>query len=152
MKYEKYESILISQDFFEFTFVSDGPKGQIQKIVQFKETDNPEIYNLAFGNLLPDGAVDDHVKNDNLDRDKILATVAATVYEFTSHLADKFVFFRGNTPSRTRLYRMTLTLHFNELSRDFEIFGITLISGFYEMEQFVKGNDFEAFLIKRKID
>lgn len=64
MKYEKYESLLISGDSLEFKFISQGPKGNIQKVVQFMETSDPAIYNLAFGDLQSDGTVDDHVKNE----------------------------------------------------------------------------------------
>jgi len=35
-------------------------------------------YNLSFGNINDDGSVDDLTTNDNQDRNKILATVAAT--------------------------------------------------------------------------
>jgi hypothetical protein len=110
MKYEKYEPLLISKEAFEFKFNSIGPKGNISIVVQFIETDDPAIYNLAFGNLLANGHIDDFVKNDNQDRNKVLATVAASVYEFTSRYPDKLVFFTGSTPERTRLYRMALLL------------------------------------------
>src|SRR5437773_1149364 len=100
MKYEKYEPLLISKDALEFKFVSIGPKGEISIVVQFIETDDKRIYNLAFGNLLPDGHIDDHVKNDNHDRNKVLATVAITVYEFTTRYREKLVFFTGSTPER----------------------------------------------------
>jgi len=32
-----------------FEFLSEGPKGLIRKIIQFQETNQPNIYNLAFG-------------------------------------------------------------------------------------------------------
>ncbi len=151
MKYEKYNLILISTNTLEFTFVSKGPNGDVQKVVQFIETNNPAIYNLAFGNLLPDGSVDDHVKNDNKDRNKILATVAATVYEFTSMYPDKLVFITGSTTERTRLYRMAISNNFDELNIDFEIFGLYLKGQQYHAESFIKGKEYFGFLIKRKI-
>lgn len=63
----------------ETLFISKGPRGDIEKVVQFIETGSPGLYNLSFGNLLPDGSVDDFSKTDNKDRDKILATVAVVV-------------------------------------------------------------------------
>jgi len=152
MKYEKYEPLLISKDALEFKFISDGPKGRIQKIVQFNETDNQDIYNLSFGDMMPDGMVNDCVKNDNKDRNKILATVAAAVYEFTAHYTDKFVFFTGSSPGRTRLYRMALTANFDELNGDFEIYGVILMKGLYFVKPFIKGVDYFGFLIKRKMN
>ena len=102
MKFDKYENLLVSTDAFEYAFVSEGPKGRFRKIIQFVETTDEGIYNLAFGDLLEDGSVDDLVKNDNKDRDKILATVVYAVYEFTSRYPAFSVFFAGSTPDRTR--------------------------------------------------
>jgi hypothetical protein len=110
MQFEKYENIIASSDKLEFQFTSDGPKGKIIKVIQFTQTQNENIYNLAFGNLRKDGSVDDETTNDNKDRNKILATVAASVYEFSSLYPDKFIFFCGTTTDRTRLYRMALPL------------------------------------------
>lgn len=150
MKYEKYESLFVSADSHEFKFISKGPKGEIQKVVQFIRTNDPLIYNLAFGNLLPDGTVDDQVKNDNKDRNKILATIAATVYEFSARYCEKLIFFTGSTPERTRLYRMALTINLKELNEDFEIYGVRLKDGTYTAEAFIKGQAYWGFLIKRK--
>lgn len=150
MKHEKYESVLASTDGFEYSFVSIGPKGEIQKVVQFLENSNPDIYNLAFGDLLANGDIDDQTKNDNKDRNKILATIAAIVYEFTAKYSDKMVFFTGSTIERTRLYRMALTTNLTELNNDFDIFGLKLEVKMYEIEKFVKGNHYNAFLVKRK--
>ncbi|HTF30539.1 MAG TPA: hypothetical protein VK625_16915 [Flavitalea sp.] len=152
MQYGKYESLLISGDSLEFKFVSEGPKGNIQKVVQFMETSNPAIYNLAFGNLLPDGKVDDHVKNNNKDKNKILATVVATIYEFTARHADKLVFFTGSTRARARLYRMAFTRNLEELKNDFEIYGVNLSNAAYFAEPFLKEREYFGFLIKRKFD
>ena len=138
MKYEKYESLLISPDACEFTFISEGPKGEIEKMVQYTATDNPGIYSLAFGDLLPNGDIDDSIKNNNKDRNKILATVAVTVYEFTARYPEKIVFFTGSSPERTRLYRMALTNNLEELSLDFEIFGAILLGKSFIIEPFLK--------------
>src|SRR5687768_1095395 len=115
MHYENYSPLHVSSDALEYKFFSSGPKGQICIVVQFVKTDSPDIYNLAFGNLLPDGDIDDLVKNNNNDRNKILATIAAAVYEFTAKYPGKRIYFTGSTPERTRLYRMALSLNLDEL-------------------------------------
>lgn len=150
MNFEKYKVLFSSQDACEFMFTSSGPKGDIKKIVQYTPTIDENIYNLAFGDYLPDGSIDDKVTNDNRDRDKILATVASTVYEFTSFHSDKMVFFAGSTLERTRLYRMALTINLKELSKDFYLHGVTLKNGLYLVESFEKGKTYDGFLIKRK--
>ena len=149
MKFEKYDNLSISSDALEFTFISEGPKGIIEKVVQYMATSDPSIYNLAFGDLLADGSVDDHIKNNNKDRNKILSTVAATVYEFTARYPEKWIFFTGSTDERTRLYRMALTINFEELKNDFDIYGVHLIRGSFHAETFEKGKVYSGFLIKR---
>lgn len=64
--------------------MSVGRKGAIPKIVQYSETNLNGFYNLGFGDKsLQTDEVDDAVISDNGDRQKVLATVAATVYAFT---------------------------------------------------------------------
>lgn len=48
MKVEKY-SLKAENTLTYFEFVSDGPNGFIRKIVLFQETNEPNLYNLAFG-------------------------------------------------------------------------------------------------------
>lgn len=151
MQFDKYAPLLVSSDSLEFTFLSNGPKGEIRIVVQFNATENPTIYNLAFGNLLSNGGVDDTIKNDNKDRNKVLATVAAAVYEFTSKYPEKLIFFTGSTPERTRLYRMALTNNFDLLDLDFEIFGVVVQAESYYVEKLLKGKDYFGFMVKRKI-
>jgi hypothetical protein len=55
MKYEKYEDLVISSDFLEYSFVSTGPKGDIRKIVQFKYKDEIGSYNLSFCDVKANG-------------------------------------------------------------------------------------------------
>ena len=150
MQYEKYDNIISSSDRMEFQFISEGPKGKITKVIQFSQTQNPDIYNLAFGDLLKDGSVNDKTINDNKDRNKILATVAAAVYEFSSLYPDKFIFFCGTTPDRTRLYRMALSINFAELKKDFRIYGVLKGIDTFERVAFRKGVDYFGFMVKRK--
>lgn len=150
MQYEKYGNIISSSDKLEFQFESHGPKGKIKKLIQFTPTLNKEIFNLAFGNITKDGNIDDETANDNQDRNKILATVAATVYEFTSSYPEKYIFFCGSTPERTRLYRMALTVNIEELKKDFYIYDVLKGIDTFEKVPFSKGVDYFGFMVKRK--
>jgi len=152
MKYKKYEPVLVSSDKLQFKFTSIGPKGAIEKVVQFTETDNPDIFNMVLGNLLKHGVIDYSTTTDNKDSHLILGTVKATVYEFTSQYPDKSVFYRGNTIERTRLYRMALTRHFDELNNDFEIFGVLKQGIGFFSENFVRGKEYVGFLLKRRFE
>lgn len=150
MRYERYENIAVSPDKLEFQFISEGPKGKIAKIIQFTQTMDDDIYNLAFGNLTCDGLIDDKTINDNKDRNKILATVAGAVYEFSGLYTDKYIFFCGSTPERTRMYRMALTINLEELNKDFLIYGVIRKPDTFESVLFEKGIDYFGFMIKRK--
>jgi hypothetical protein len=145
--YSRYSSFDISTNAMVFNFTSTGPKGDIQKIIQFSATKAKNVFNLAFGNIREDDTIDDITTNDNKDRDKILATVAAAVYDFTERFPDSYVFFTGSTAERTRLYRMALTVNYEELAIIFDIWGLAEGTGF---EPFEKRKSYAGFLIKRK--
>jgi hypothetical protein len=145
--YDRYLSFDISTNATVFEFTSTGPRGNIKKIIQFTPTNARDVFNLAFGNINEDGSIDDTTANDNKDRDKILATVAAAVYDFTERFPDVFVFFTGSTNERTRLYRMAITINFEELTDNFSIWGLTEKDGF---EHFEKRRSYSGFLIKKK--
>jgi hypothetical protein len=151
MKYEKYDNLIATIDFLEYEFMSVGPKGSIPKIVQFKPTNNPAIFNLAFGNKKEDGSLDDLAKDDNKDRNKILATVVSSVQLFTAEYPAKWIFFSGSTPERTRLYRMAIALNIEELSINFEIIGILKDLDSFVYVPFQIEVNYFGFLFRRKI-
>jgi hypothetical protein len=115
--------------------------------VQFNNTHEKNVYNLAFGNVAEDGSIDDYTTNNNKDRDKILATIAAIVDDFTSRFPKAYVFFVGSTKERTRLYRIAISLNYEELLKTFIVWGLK-IDG--EFEAFQKNQHYEGFLIKRQ--
>jgi hypothetical protein len=77
---------------------------------------------------------------------KVLATVASSVYAFTAKGPEAWVFAAGSTDVRTRLYRMGLTNNLAEISKDFNVYGLKED----QWEDFLIGDDYEAFLVKRK--
>jgi hypothetical protein len=65
MKIDKY-ALKSESTLTVIEFVSEGPKGLIRKIVQFQETNQTNLYNLAFGDFDPvTGEVDDLVVSNN---------------------------------------------------------------------------------------
>lgn len=151
MNHEKYNDVSTSADSLEFEFISEGRNGNFTKVVQFTQTENPNIYNLGFGDKLENGEIDDLVRNNNQDRNKILATIVAIVYEFTAVYPEKMIFFSGSTPERTRLYRMAIFLNLNELAVDFEIFGVNFDGIESVVELFRSGNNYDGFIVRRII-
>ncbi|OFY26400.1 MAG: hypothetical protein A2275_05240 [Bacteroidetes bacterium RIFOXYA12_FULL_35_11] len=130
-----------------FEFVSEGPKGRIQKLVQFTSTNLKDVYNLAFGDKdKTTGKIDDTIISNNGDSEKVLATVTATIYAFTDKHPDAFIYATGSTKSRTRLYRMGITKYLSEVETDFIIFGETKEG----WDIFEKDANYFGFLIQRK--
>ena len=130
-----------------FEFFSIGPKGQVKKIIEFSETNVKDVYNLAFGDFdEKTQRISDRVVTNNGDSLKVLATVASSVYAFTTERPDAWVFATGSTAVRTRLYRMGLTNNLAEISKDFHVYGLKED----KWEDFLIGEDYEAFLVKRK--
>lgn len=91
-----------------YSFTSKGCKGAIAKIVEFTPTSQKGIFNLAFGDLLLDGSIDDESNSNNGDMIKVLSTVIEIVKDFTKDSTGLKIVFAGSTIQRTRLYHRIL--------------------------------------------
>lgn len=102
-----------------FEFVSYGPKGMIRKEVRYTARDNGDfIFNLGFGDLNEKtDELDDFSISNNGDKEKVLATVAATVLEFTENFPQAFVYAKGSTPVRTRLYQIAIMQNLQQIEK-----------------------------------
>jgi hypothetical protein len=146
MKQPKY-ALASNDKLTTFEFISEGQNGIIHKIVQYQPTNLKDIYNLAFGDKNhTTGNIDDTVISNNGDSEKVLATVAATVYAFTDKYPDVWIYATGSTKSRTRLYRMGVTKFFSEVNECFEILGER--EG--DWESFRKNVSYDGFLVRRR--
>lgn len=146
MKIDKYP-LKAESSLTVFEFVSEGPNGLIRKLILFQETNQPDIYNLAFGDKNADtGEIDDLVISNNGDTDKVLATVVAALYAFFDKHPDAFVYATGSTKARTRLYRMGITRFYGEMIQDFELYG-QIGDEFYTFEV---DKEYTGFLAQRK--
>jgi len=146
MKYSKYD-YSTEDSLMYYEFFSEGPKGRIRKLVEYSSTNLKNVYNLAFGDYdEKTGGINDKSITNNGDSQKVLATVASTVYAFTNRYPDAWVHATGSTSVRTRLYRMGITTNLIEISEDFFVYGL---KGDKWVE-FIVGEDYEAFLITRK--
>jgi hypothetical protein len=139
---------LTNNEFQEYSFYSDGPKGKIKKTVVYtKINDDPIIYNLAFGDEDPNtGLISDNIISNNEDRDIVLATVANTINTFTDHYGNNLIYATGSTPARTRLYQISITKLLDEISLDFDVYGI--IDD--EVFPFNRNVNYEAFLVRKR--
>jgi hypothetical protein len=148
MNIEKY-SLKSESEFTYFEFVSEGPNGLIKKLVLFQETNESNLYNLAFGDKIGDTKnLDDYAVSNNADTEKILATVVSALYAFYDKHPTAFVYASGSTKARTRLYRMGITRFYAEMAEDFYLYG-QVGDDFFDFEI---GKDYKGFLIERKFN
>jgi hypothetical protein len=145
---EKYDFVGIEDDDY-FEFVSTGPKGKITKVVQFILIDQERsIYNLGLGDKDPlTNEIIDNLASNNKDTDKILATIGEIGRQFLERKPDASVLFEGNSKSRNRLYRMSISKYLNDVSKNFAIFGLKEQN--LEWERFKESSDYIAFIISK---
>jgi len=121
-----------------YEFYSEGPKGQIKKSVVYGKIQEAP----AFGDLDPiTGAFSDTVITDNKDREIVLATVANTIQSFCDHYGNHYIYAEGSTPARTRLYQMSISRLWTEISIDFELYGVLN----HEVYNFQKNVNYDGF-------
>jgi hypothetical protein len=143
---ERY-GVEFGSDFRVFEFDSVGPNGKVRKIVQYTEINLKNYFNLGFGDKNhKTNTIDDLVVTNNGDSQKILATVASTLFEFTDHHPEANVIAVGSSMARTRLYRMGITNNLGAIEKDFQVFGLKDNT----WHKFEKGQNYDAFLVHRK--
>ena len=147
MKLPRYE-YLTEGNAELFKFTSEGPRGSIKKLVLYSQMFEQDIYNLAFGDYNEGTeSINDITITNNNDSQKVLATVASTLYLFTEKHPNVWIYAIGSNTARTRLYRIGITTNFEAIREDFNIYGLHNDT----WKEFEKGIDYEAFLVKRKL-
>ena len=148
MNKERYQ-VISKSNHLDFEFESEGPRGRIKKAIIYRphNVDGITYFNLGFGNWNDDTKeIDDKAISNNLDRDKILVTVAVSVLEFTKGFPDMPVFIEGSTPARTRLYQMGISANMSEIETVLKVYGRQ--DG--EWKPFRKNVNYDAFMAWRK--
>ncbi|MCU0467813.1 MAG: hypothetical protein MUF58_04360 [Arcicella sp.] len=141
-------NIKTSRDGLRYYFKSLNDDKIIQKAVIYLETEGlPNIYQLVFGDLQPDGQVDFLSVSDNKDMKNVLSTVVKTLALFFEKYPEKGVFFTGSTLSRTRLYRATIAKFIETTELYYQVFGLLEDNS---LEVFDKSHTYIAYLIQKK--
>ena len=147
MHLDRY-NIEINKTVTEFTFVSEGHLGKTKKAVRYEEMQKG-VYNLGFGDINPlTKVLDDTMITNNGDMEKILATVAYSIYIFTNKNPNAWIYVTGSTKSRIRLYRMAINKYFAEISKDFIVY-TSLDNETWNL--FEQNTPNQNFLIQRKV-
>lgn len=123
------EPYLYSSEFStRYHFLSKGKK-PVEKIVEFAPLDIENIYNLGFGDLMPDGSIDDRANTNNGDIIKVLSTVIYILRDFTIENPKSRIVFSGSTKERTALYQRIIKTYFEDFSKEFFITALEGPSG-----------------------
>ena len=133
-----------------YTFTSVGKK-RIEKEVVFTHTGIRNIINMGFGDLLPDGSIDDKANSNNGDIVRVLATTIQILIDFTSKFPDSVIFFSGSTQERTKLYTRILRTYYSTFSKEFIVNVLVKDGEAYSELPFEPKSDlkFHGFLIRR---
>jgi hypothetical protein len=143
----KHYDYTSSEDFYEYSFLSQGPNGLIKKSVIYScISEDPLIYNMAFGDVDLHGEINDRIISDNHDRDVVLATVASTINDFSDRYGNNFIFAIGSTAARTRLYQIRIARFLNEVNQYLDLWGYNNDN----WQEFERNINYESFLVKRK--
>lgn len=145
MHLHKYP-VISTNEHRTYEFLSEGPKGAIKKVINFEEVGH-NFFNLSFGDWTEASMeLDDKVRSNNHDRDKVLATVAGAVMSFIKYYPNAIVFAKGSTPARTRLYQMGIFANWQEISILLTVKGY--IDGDWQPVE--KCRNYDAFMVTIK--
>ncbi|MBN9385340.1 MAG: hypothetical protein J0H74_31575 [Chitinophagaceae bacterium] len=108
------------KSFERFVFSSVG-KSTIIKLVEFSTTKTPDLYNLGFGDLLPNGTIDDKVNSNNGDIVKVLVTIVQIIRDFSAQHPNAKIVFAGSTQERTKLYTRIIKMYYEDFCKEFKI-------------------------------
>lgn len=148
MQLERYAFVKDPEKHY-YEFYSEGPLGRVRKLVEYYRLPDVKtvVYNLSFGDWEEDsGKLNDKAVTNNADRDKVLATVAATVLDFMNNHPGASVFVAGNTPARTRLHQMGINRLWDEINNTFHLYGF--VKG--DWRPFKKGINYSSFLLQKR--
>lgn len=145
MQIEAYK-IIAAEDALTFEFDSISSSRVVRKVVVFgRFPDNPDVFNLALGDKLPDGSVDDLARTNNNDMDKVMATVVQSLFLFFDRHPTSIVYFTGSTQARTRLYQIIIAKELAVAQHLFTISGLR--NG--TPEPFEPNQPYDAFLLQK---
>jgi hypothetical protein len=134
-----------------YLFLSSGRR-RVSKIVVFTVLEQKNFYNLGFGDLLPNGEIDDKANTNNGDMIKVLSTIIHIIMDFTELNRGAKIAFMGSTKERTALYQRILSNYLNSFGKEFTV---TALKGpvnkpFETIFDPAYDGPYLAFFVKRK--
>ena len=142
---ESYTYISFKRKTFHI-FRSEGDNGSIPKMVIFSYA-GKKLWNLGFGDLQPDGDIDDSIVSNNNDLIKVISTVAKIAYEFSDKYPLRSIQIKPVDEKRRKLYNHVFRRNYNIINIDFEIIGVNGRRG----EDYSPKKFYESFKLNRRL-
>lgn len=150
MKKREAYNLAFSPERSTFFFESRGPKGTVQKIIEFGPMPNGR-WNLGFGDIAGDDW-HDHIITDNKDMRKVLQTVANAIHLFTERYPGRKVHIQPLDRQRKLLYNRIFRQKQDEIRELFSVQGILLTEEGAENgpEDYNSREMYDVFVLTRK--
>jgi hypothetical protein len=145
MKKDMGYAIRFNVHMTRFRFTSTGPKGDIEKIIEYRKFQKKR-WNLAFGDVQENDWTD-NIISDNDDMRIILQTVANTVHLFIETHPDQEVFIEPLDRQRKILYNRIFQQKWVEIDALFSVKGKIGVNDF---EDYTPQKVFDFFVITQK--
>ncbi len=135
-----------------YHFVSKGRR-RIDKAVEFAPIPFGNLYNLAFGDLLVNGDIDDLAISNNGDILKLLSTIIYIVKNFTKDNPAAKIYFKGSPLERTALYQRIIKNYISDFKKEFVVAVLVNVAAELNEVDFdpKHKNQCVAFFVKRKL-
>jgi hypothetical protein len=87
------------------------------------------------------------VVSNNADTQKVLATVATTLFVFMKKYPYAIIYAKGGNSARARLYQMSISNNLDAINERFDVLGVLDED---DLEVFQKNKNYLAFYIRNK--
>jgi hypothetical protein len=132
-----------------FQFLSVSPTKTIKKAVIFTPlAEDRRQFNLALLDILPDGRLCDETISDNHDLLKVMATVSKCITDFFERYPTAQIYIEGNSPARTRLYRIIISRELSKITKIYQVYGTFGLT----VEPFEPNKYYQTYLLNLKSD
>lgn len=138
----------LKPEYVRFRFTSIGPKGSIEKIIEFTYIPS-RPWNLGFGDVKDDDWEDDVISNNN-DFRKILQTVANAVHEFCDMHPSSEIAIIPLDYKRKLLYNRIFQQRWNQIDPFFIVKAVDMSIENPAFELYNPKRMFDFFVIMRK--
>jgi hypothetical protein len=134
-----------------YEFYSVGPKGSFLKAVEIQALNRTNTFNVCFGDVYPDGCIDDRTETNNSDLRRVLGSVVHIIKEYLRNKPEAILYFQGSTPQRTTIYQYILRRYYEQFSLDYSITAILEEAGVYQQVIYEpdSGKRYFAFFIQK---